>query len=283
MKISVIIPAYNEEEGIALILKQLQNLDLDGKPEIIVVDDGSTDRTAELLKGFSDEVKVIRHDKNIGYGAAIKTGIQHATNDIIAIIDADGTYSTQEIPKLVKEIKEHDMVVGARIGQGASIPIIRRPAKWILNKLANYLTGQKIPDLNSGLRIMRKEVVRSFFNILPDVFSFTTTITLAMLTNSARVKYVPISYHKRAGKSKIRPIKDTLGFLQLIVRTVLYFDPLKVFLPASFIFIGASFLLLIYRILISKAFGVTATILFVCGVQILAIGMIADLIDKRLH
>lgn len=216
MNVSIIIPVYNEQEGIAVVLKELRNLDLGGQFEIIVVDDSSTDRTAEILKDFSNEVQVIRHEKNMGYGAAIKTGIRHAKSDLVVITDADGTYPNQEIRRLVEEMKEHDMVVGARTGEGAQIPMIRKPAKWFITKLASYLTGRQIPDLNSGLRVMKKEIVEKYLHILPDEFSFTSTITLAMLTNGYSVKYVPIGYFKRKGKSKIKPIRDTLNFIQLI-------------------------------------------------------------------
>jgi len=282
MKVSIIIPAYNEEGSIASVLKQILNLDLPEKPEIIVVNDGSTDRTGEILNEFCNDIKVIVHDNNMGYGAALKTGIQEAKNDLVVITDADGTYPNQEIQRLLEEIPGYDMVVGARVGKDVHIPMIRKPAKWVLNKLANYLTQRKILDLNSGLRVMKKEIVKSFYYILPDTFSFTTTITLAMLANQARVKYIPISYHKRKGKSKIRPIHDTLNFLQLIIRTMLYFDPLKIFLPAGIFFMSISFLFLLYRIFIGLSFGVISTVLFICGIQLIAIGMIADLIDKRL-
>lgn len=282
MKVSIVIPAYNEEDGIASVLKQLLNIDFQEKPEIVVVDDGSTDRTVKILEDFRNDIKLIVHDNNMGYGAALKTGIQNANNDLIVITDADGTYPIQEIGKLVDAMRGYDMVVGARVGKNVHIPMIRRPAKWVLNKLANHLTKRNIPDINSGLRVMRKEIIKSFLHILPDGFSFTTTITLALLTNGAKVKYIPINYYKREGKSKIHPVQDTLNFLQLIIRTVLYFDPLKIFLPAGLFFIATSLLVLLYRLFIAKAFGVTATVLFICGIQLIAIGMIADLIDKRL-
>jgi len=158
----------------------------------------------------------------------------------------------------------------------------RRPAKWMLNKLANYLTGTKIPDLNSGLRVMKKDIVMNYVHLLPDGFSFTTTITLAMLTNNYRVEFVPIEYKIRSGKSKIRPIRDTMNFIQLIIRTVLYFDPLKIFLPISaFFFISSIAVLALSYLFTPKIMDITTVILFISGVQILAIGMIADLIDKR--
>jgi glycosyltransferase involved in cell wall biosynthesis len=226
-------------------------------------------------------VKVIRHEQNMGYGAALKAGIRHAKNEIIVISDADGSYPIKDIPIFLINMEHADMVVGARVGKKAHISFYRKPAKWFINKLANHLSGIKIPDLNSGLRAMRKEKVERFFSILPEKFSFTTTITLAFLTNGYSVKYIPIEYYKRKGKSKIHPIKDTLNFIQLIIRTIMYFNPLKIFLPLSFAFFIASVTVLIVSWLADRVMDITTTILFVAGIQLLAIGMIADLIDKR--
>jgi glycosyltransferase involved in cell wall biosynthesis len=277
--VSVIIPAFNEEEGIEKVLAQLKSLNLGEKSEIIVVDDGSTDQTFRMAS--VNGVKVIRHEQNMGYGAALKAGIRHAKNEIIVISDADGSYPIKDIPIFLVDMEHADMVVGARVGKKVHISFYRKPAKWFINKLANHLSGIKIPDLNSGLRAMRKEKVERFFSILPEKFSFTTTITLAFLTNGYSVKYIPIEYYKRKGKSKIHPIKDTLNFIQLIIRTIMYFNPLKIFLPLSFTFFIASATVLIVSWLSGRVMDVTTTILFVAGIQLLAIGMIADLIDKR--
>lgn len=246
-----------------------------------MVDDGSTDGTSEIIRNTQDII-LIRHPFNRGYGAAIKTGIRHAKYSTFIISDADGTYPVQDIPKLLAQLSKSEMVVGARGNNDSNIPLARRPAKWVLNKLANYLTGTKIPDLNSGFRAMKKDVVMKFIHLLPDGFSFTTTITLAMLTNDYAVEFIPIEYKIRSGRSKIRPIRDTLNFLQLIIRTVLYFDPLKIFLPMSAIFFISSIAVLVLSYLFTpKIMDITTVILFISGVQILAIGMIADLIDKR--
>ena len=282
-EVSIIIPAYNEKEGITHVIESLRLLkEKHGQRwEIIVVDDGSTDGTSEMVKIFGDII-LVQHPSNRGYGAAIKTGIRHAKYNTLVISDADGTYPINDIPKLIMQLPKSDMVVGARHINSSNIPLSRRPAKWLLNKLANYLTGIKIPDLNSGLRVMKKDIVLKYFHLLPDGFSFTTTITLAMLTNNYDVEFVPIEYKIRSGRSKIRPIRDTMNFIQLILRTVLYFDPLKIFLPISVLFFISSIAVLVLSYLFTpKVMDITTVILFISGVQILAIGMIADLIDKR--
>lgn len=286
MKFSMIIPTYNEEESIIKTVSHLIGMNWKEFPEIIVVDDGSEEKVSNLKGLDLEKVKICRHEQNRGYGVALKTGISNARNECIVITDADGTYPNERIPELVKmyEKGNFDMVVGARVGKNVEIPLIRRPAKWLITKLASYLSGVKIPDLNSGLRVMKKDVVKKYLNILPDGFSFTSTITLAMLTNGDRVKYVPINYFKRKGKSKIRPIHDTLNFIQLIVRTVLYFNPLKVFVPLSLFLVLLAFVVLIGSwILTEKAMDVTFGVILMTSVMVLVIGMLADLIDKRLQ
>lgn len=283
---SLIIPVYNEEkESLANTISQLFRIPWPENREIIVVDDGSDEKVEDLGISGMDRVKTIRHERNRGYGAALKTGLSNARNECIVITDADGTYPNERIPELVAifEKGNFDMVVGARVGKNVKIPLIRRPAKWFISKLANYLTETKIPDINSGLRVMKKEVVEKYLNILPDGFSFTSTITLAMLTNGYRVEYVPIDYFERKGKSKIRPIHDTLNFIQLIIRTVLYFDPLKIFVPLSLVLALFAFLVLISSwVLTGKIMDVTFGVILMTSVLVMVIGMLADLIDKRL-
>lgn len=281
-KATIVIPAYNEEMGIGKVLESLKALN--ENYEIIVLDDGSEDDTSQIVKN-SVGIRLITHNRNLGYGAALKTGISNACNECIVITDADGTYPNERILELVEMFEKgnFDMVVGARVGKNAKIPLIRRPAKWFISKLANYLTETKIPDINSGLRVMKKNVVEKYLNILPDGFSFTSTITLAMLTNGHSVKYVPIDYFKRNGKSKIRPIQDTLNFIQLIIRTVLYFNPLKVFVPLSLFLVLLAFLLLLGSwVFTGKPMDVTFGVILMSAVMVIAIGMLADLIDKRI-
>jgi glycosyltransferase involved in cell wall biosynthesis len=226
--------------------------------------------------------QLVSHELNKGYGAALKSGIRKSKYDIIAITDADGTYPIDEIPKLYEQMKDCDMVVGARTGKKVKIPLMRRPAKWFLARLANYLAEYRIPDLNSGLRLFRKGDVTRLFGILPKGFSFTTTLTLAMLTNDMQVKFIPIDYMQRKGKSKIRPIRDTLNFIQLIVRTVLYFNPLKIFVPMALLLFLLSLGIFLYSTFaMERILDTTVSILFVASVQMLSIGMIADIIDKR--
>ena len=280
--VTVVVPAYNEESGIPPVLEQIQAImDTSTIPyELLVVDDGSTDGTAGAVTALG--IKIIRHPENRGYGASLKTGIRHAQYDLIVITDADGTYPNDRIPDLVTEIEFYDMVVGARTGLQVKIPLARRPAKWALNQLANWMAGAKIPDLNSGLRIFRKEVAQQFTRILPDGFSFTSTITLAMLERGYRVKYMPIDYHKRAGRSKIRPIYDTLNILQLILRTTMYFAPLKIFLPIAIMLAILGVGIMIYSsIVVGRLMDVTVVVTLLAALQIAMAGLLADLVDKR--
>jgi len=216
--VTVVIPAYNEERGItAGVQAVLQALGPAGwEHEVIVVDDGSTDATARLAEECG--VQVMRLETNRGYGAALKAGIARAKHDWVAIIDADGTYPASELPRMLEYLPAHDMVVGARTGRDVHHPLSRRPAKWLLRKLASKLAGSEIPDLNSGLRVIRKSRVDEFAELLPSGFSFTTTITLAMISRGYPVLYLPINYHKRVGESKIRP-SHALRFAVLIVKT----------------------------------------------------------------
>ena len=280
--LTVVIPAYNEEKGIQGVADRVSTA-MEGSSlpfEVIVVDDGSKDRTVECLR--DKPVKVLQHETNRGYGAALKTGIRASQYSHVAILDADGTYEERDLPTLMAYMETHDMVVGARTGKGAKIPLVRRPAKWILNKLANYLTETRIPDLNSGFRIFDKGVAKKFFNILPSSFSFTSTLTMALLTNGYSIKYIESGYKKRKGRSKIRPIHDTVNFFSLIVRTALYFDPMKIFMPLSLGMIGLSLLkMVLIDIMLIQNMTDSTLFLFLAGIQVGMLGLLADLIDKR--
>jgi glycosyltransferase involved in cell wall biosynthesis len=233
--ISVVMPAYNEELGIGPQIEQVRRvMEGCGWPfEIVVVDDGSTDSTTSEVR--KHDVRLLQQGRNRGYGASLKAGIAAAAHDWIVIIDADGTYPAESIPALLAHGNEYDMVVGARVGEDVNIPWQRRPAKWMLARLASYLAEQEIPDMNSGLRLLKRPLVNKYEYLLPSGFSFTTTITLALLCNEYLVKYVPINYAKRVASSKIRP-GQAYQFLLLILRTVMYFNPLRIFLPLGLFF-----------------------------------------------
>lgn len=277
-EVAVVIPAYNEENAIS---KQIDNvktvMDKTGLSyTLIVVDDGSTDNTAGEAERH--DIQLIRLPRNSGYGAALKAGFAAANSEYIIIIDADGTYPADAIPSMMQKVPEYDMVVGARIGQNTHIPFVRKPAKWFLQKLASYLAGQNIPDLNSGLRVIKKPLLEKYKNILPSGFSLTTTITLALLCNNYFVYYYPIDYYKRIGKSKIRPV-EAYNFFLLILRTIVYFNPLKVFLPLGAIFFAAGFVKLIYDIF-KDNLSESAVMGLLSAFIIWAIGLLSDQISR---
>lgn len=282
-KISVIIPAYNEEKVLVEVLDNVKKIISlkNYEAEILVVDDGSNDKTSEIAKVKG--ANVLRHEKRYGYGAALKTGIRASKNEIIAILDGDGSYPADELPVLLEDIGECEMVVGARIKPGVKMPFLRKITKYFLTKLAEYLVSEKIPDVNSGMRVFKKSMYEKYAHLLPDGFSFTLTITLASISNRERVKFIPINYYKRKGISKIKPIYDTSNFLLLIIRTIICFNPLRVFMPASAVLFFTAVAVTFYSIFIIDRFmDVTVTLLFIFGVQLIVLGLVADLINRRI-
>jgi len=279
VEISVILPIFNEKDSIEETIKNIKNALKSTKKsfEIIAVDDGSTDGSDKILKNL--KIKYIRHEQNKGYGAALKTGILAAKGKWIFIVDCDGTYPVEKITEFMKYTKKYDMIVGNR--KKKNISLLRKPAKWFLNKLANYLCGTKIPDLNSGMRLFKKDIAMRFFSLFPDGFSFTTTITIACLTNGYSVHYIPIEYYKRRGKSSINPIKDFINFINLTIRMVLYFKPLNVFIPFSIVLFLIGFSKALRDFVIQNSFGSGSVMIMLTAVQIAVLGMIADLITKR--
>jgi glycosyltransferase involved in cell wall biosynthesis len=280
--LTIVVPAFNEEHGIGPVIQQLrQTMEAAELPyEILVVDDGSADRTAEVARAAG--VRVVSHRHNRGYGEALKTGIRHAGHERIAIIDADGSYPAREIPRLSALLDDAEMVVGARTGSDAAIPAIRRPAKWLLTWLASYLTGTKIPDLNSGLRLFKRALAIEFFDLLPSGFSFTTTITLAALNSGYLVEFVEIDYYHRTGRSKIRPIQDTFNFFMLVLRLTLIFRPLKIYLPLSATLVALAVIVLAggwYGF--GRVFDNTILLCIFTALQALMIGLLADVVNVR--
>ena len=276
--VSVVMPAYNEAQMVGPQIEHIREvMDRTNVPyELIVVDDGSMDGTADVAR--QHDVVLISKKYNRGYGAALKTGIAAATHDWILIIDADGTYPAESIPKLLEALPEYDMVVAARTGKSVHIPLVRRPMKWVLGRLANYLAGQPIPDLNSGLRVFRKSLSEKFEHLLPSGFSFTSTITMSLLLNDYRVLYLPIDYHKRVGLSKVRAL-HVYDFLLVILRTAIYFNPLRFFLPFGALFFVVGLGKLAYDFWRWK-FSPNGGILFLAAFIIWAVGLLSDQISR---
>jgi glycosyltransferase involved in cell wall biosynthesis len=272
--VSIVIPALNEAAHVVDQIKAVEAVmdECGWAYEIIVVDDGSSDGTGE--RAAETGVRVLRHKKNRGYGASLKRGISVANFDWILITDADGTYPASTIPALLARASENEMVVGARTGQTVKIPLVRRPAKWFLARLASYLAGQKLPDLNSGLRLMRKDLVERYVHLLPSGFSFTTTITLASACNEHPVEYVRINYLARLGESKIRP-RHAYDFLILILRTIVFFNPLKVFIPLGAFLALAGLGKLIYDI-VQDNLSESAVLGLLGALIVWAVGLLAD-------
>ncbi len=228
--LAVVIPAYNEEHAVRATVEQVRRA-LDAAPvahEIIVVNDGSTDNT--MAEARAGGARVIDIPDNLGYGHALKAGIAASDSDLVAILDADGTYPPAALPAMVRIAASSDMVVADR-GRGMkNVPLIRRPAKWMLGILASFLARRRINDVNSGLRVMRRQALARFVPLLPDGYSFTTTITLCMLASGLTVVYHPIAYGRRIGHSKIKA-RHFFKFVFLVFRLTVLFRPLRIFLP----------------------------------------------------
>ena len=287
---TLLIPVFNEEQSIEqTVLSAKSTLEkLNEDFEIVAINDGSTDRTAEILAGLSiPEIKIVNHKQNRGYGASMKTGIRHSQGDVIGTTDADGTYPIEQLVPMLQIMreKEADMIVGARTKKGVRIPLIRRPAKAIVNRLANTLVGMKIPDNNSGLRIFTRELAEKYMHLYPQGFSFTITITLASLTNDHIVEYYPIDYFKRQGKSSmssgINGVKHFLNFLGLIVRIMTYFRPMRFFLWPSAVLMLMGAGTIIRTIQLDSNISDAGMLLLLTGLQIGLFGLLAEVVVRH--
>ena len=284
--LSIVIPAYNEESSVAETVERcLKILALfnDPKTEIIIVNDGSTDNTAE--QAAKAGARVISHPHNIGYGHSLKSGIKAAVNDIIVITDADGTYPIEDISHLVKEYqKGFDMVVGARQGKNYDESLKKKILRLFLKSLVEFTAGRKIPDINSGLRVFSKKEIIPYFSHLCDTFSFTTSVTLAYMMTGKFVQYVPIEYHKRVGKTKVKLFRDSLRTFQFVVEAIIYYNPIKIFLVLCMFLLGFSAV----NFLISFIWGLFSTFLLGIGCILLSIlvfglGLLAVLLKQIMH
>lgn len=284
---SVLIPCYNEQGAIRDTIESVMAACAASLPagsfEILVVDDGSTDASAAVIETAVEadaRVRLIRHRKNRGYGASLKTGLGEARGAWVAITDADGTYPNQRMGELFS-MPDADMVVGARVGDDVVYPVIRAIPKAFLRRYAMWITGTHIPDINSGFRAFRTDVAKRYLHLYPDGFSFTTTITISMLMEGREVIYEPIAYTPRIGKSKIKPIRDTLRFVSTIARTGMFFAPLKVLKPFILFFWAAFFISAVYDSFWLQDLTDKTTTSLLLALNTTVLGLLADLIDRR--
>lgn len=281
--ISIIIPAYNEEQGIGETLtKVFETMDAAHYDyEVIVVNDGSADDTAGQVKKFP-RATLVNHSRNRGSGASTNTGLRHARGEICVMTDGDGTYPVQDIPRLLAEMDGYDMVIGARMREAGTMKVLRTPAKWFIRSLASFLTDTKIPDLNSGLRAFKKQNALKYIHILPQGQSWVSTITLAHLSDNLDVKWIPIDYYERKGKSKFRPVQDTYNYLMLVLRTVMYFNPMKILFPIGVVFLVAGILRQLWWFAIGNLVVHSSNVLLiVVGLNIVMMALLADLVVRR--
>lgn len=271
MHLSIVLPAYNEEGSIGEVVCRILRLGLPDA-EVLVVDDGSTDDTAEEAAGQG--ARVVRHPYNKGNGAAIKTGIRAAQGGVLVMMDADGQHDPTEIEGLTAPIGEYDMVVGAR--QGADQQWHRRIANALFNLLSTYLTGFAVLDLTSGFRAIRRDLALSFCYLLPNRFSYPTTLTMAVIKAGYSLKYAPIRVRRRKGKSKIKVLRDGVRFLIIMIRIIMVFSPLRVFLPVGLAVFLPGFLYAVYKLIVHTPWTLPIVISVSVGTLIMMLGLISE-------
>jgi polyisoprenyl-phosphate glycosyltransferase len=284
-QLTVLLPSFNERDAITSVLEEIVHAlaDYHSGYEILVVDDASTDGTPELVEQFAAAcwqcpVRVVRCPEQRGAGAARKVGIRQAHGELIVMLDADGTYPAQSIVELLRYFPAYDQVNGARTSEQGTHAWLRRPAKWFIRKLACYLTGHRIPDLNTGLKAFKRQAMLPWLWVVPDGFSCVTTMTLAFLTNGYAVKYVPTPYRPRIGRSKFHPIKDTAAYLSTVLRMVLYFRPLKVFLPLAGLTIAAGMLKSLLSFRLTGSMQESDIVVLTAGFMTCMLGLLAEVI-----
>ncbi len=284
MDLTVVIPAFDEAESIGPVLERLcdhlQSIEeLRGSFEVLVIDDGSTDGTGDIARRASSLVTLLRHPYNLGNGAAVKTGIRNARGRVCVFMDADGQHDPEVIIRIFRGCDEFDMVVGAR-DRRSQAGIHRRLANGFYNHLATYVTGRRIEDLTSGFRAVRRDVARRFVALLPNGFSYPTTITLCVMRAGFSVKYEPITAAKRKGKSKIRLFSDGTRFLLVIAKICMLFSPLKIFLPVSLYLFLMGLGYYFFTFLTEHRFTNMSMLLFTTSVMVFMMGLLAEQIAQ---
>lgn len=287
--VSVVLPVFNEKghlhEEIERISAALD--DSEFSYEIVVVDDGSTDGSSERLRELTG-IRLVQYADNRGSGYARRAGSSVARGDIVVWTDVDMTYPNERIPELVRALDGEDQVVGARTSEQGTLKFFRVPAKWFIRKMAEFLSGADIPDLNSGMRAFRKEVLEQFLPLLPNGFSHVTTVTMAFLGNDYSVRYLPIDYSKRAGRSKFHWFADTQRYLLQVTRMIMLYNPMKLFLPMAIVLLLTGLGKLVFDF-VARNFAVAGStiVLLVAAVSVLIVGLLADLTVQlgrsRLH
>jgi glycosyltransferase involved in cell wall biosynthesis len=270
--VSIIIPVFNEAKYLADLLDKIGAVKL-ADAEIVVVDDGSTDDSAEVA--INAGASVIRHPYNIGNGAAIKSGIRAARGKLLVLMDGDGQHRPEDIPKLLAEARRYHMVVGAR-AKGSKLRFHRYAANMVYNFLASYVTKFNVKDLTSGFRVLWRRDALRFIDLLPNTFSYPTTLTMAFLRSGLTVKYVPVQSLYRAGKSKISLVTDGIRFLLIIAKIATLFSPFRVFLPVSVFFFLAGLANYFYTYVTQYRFTNMSVFLLTTSVIVFMLGLISE-------
>lgn len=286
IQISIIIPVFNEAQTIKKVLGDIQDhiIERGLKAEVIVVNDGSTDGSRIVLE-LIPNITLINHKINRGYSASLKTGIAKARYNWILTIDGDGSHLAHQISVLLPYATDYDLIVGSRDGQSAYDTSLRKLGRFLISRFAQYISRAKIPDINSGFRLFKKELAHKFWHLFPEGFSFSTTLTVAAHVRHYAVKYVPVEVHKRkGGSSTIKPAKDFVGFLNIVTRLAIYFKPLRVFVPLSITFFTCAVVIVFGDYFLQGAVLDTTFAIFVtAGIQTLMFGLIAEMIVKRFY
>lgn len=274
MTLSIVVPAYNEEDAIRFGLEKFISLGYHQKYEVIYVNDGSTDNTGKIIAEYP--VKLYNHNVNKGYGAALKTGIRHATGEKTIILDSDGQHDPKYIEQMIAMLPDFDMVIGERTDDSFQVKR-RQGGKKLIRKIGEYLVEQKLPDYNSGFRGFDTKLIREMLHIMPNGFSFSTTSTLAFLKEAYNIGTFPIVVSERVGrKSNVKFVKDGSKTIFLITRIIMLFNPLKIFIPLSIILFFLGITWGITGFILAARFPNTAMLLSILGMFIFFIGLVAD-------